>query len=64
VHFVSFGGILLIIPWLWYLDYEFYALLYAGICSLAYLIKIIPDFRAVRELEKRSSNAENGKEDV
>jgi len=61
VHFAAFGGILLIIPWLWYLDYEIYALLYASICSLAYFIKILPDFQTVRELEKRSSKLENQK---
>jgi glycerol-3-phosphate acyltransferase PlsY len=61
VHYASLGGILLLIPWLWYLDYDIYALSYAGVCSLAYFIKIYPDFRAVQKL-KNQKDMEKGTE--
>ena len=53
VHLASIGGVLLLIPWFWYLGYDGYALLYAGICSVAYFIRVLPDFRAVREIERQ-----------
>jgi glycerol-3-phosphate acyltransferase PlsY len=62
VHIASFGGVLLLIPWFWYLDYDAYALLYAGVCSAAYFIRVFPDFRAFRAVESRKSNLEGNAE--
>jgi hypothetical protein len=55
VHVASIGGVLLLIPWFWYLGYGGYALLYAGICSVAYFVRILPDLRSVREIERQKS---------
>ncbi len=56
VHIAAIGGILLIIPWFWYLDAGPYAFLYAAVCGAAYLIRILPDFRAFREVEGREAS--------
>ena len=61
VHIASFGGVLLLIPWFYYhLHHDPYALLYAGVCSVAYFIRILPDFKAMRQVLKRKSNTEEG----
>jgi glycerol-3-phosphate acyltransferase PlsY len=56
VHIASFGGVLLLLPYFWYRGYDGYALLYAGICALAYLIQVYPDFRSVKQIERQSMN--------
>ena len=53
VHLASIGGVLLLLPWFWYLDYDNYALLYASICSIAYFIRVLPDFSSVRKIERQ-----------
>lgn len=58
VQIASMGGIFLLIPWFWYLDYDAYGLLYAVICSAAYFIKILPDFQSSIKLEKKKSDPE------
>ncbi len=58
VHIASIGGVLLLIPWLWYRQHNVYALLYAIICSVAYFIKVLPDFRALRKIESQASKPE------
>lgn len=65
LYLAMFGGVALVIPWLWYLDYDAYALLYAGVSSAAYLIRILPDFRTYRHIEnKKASHEENAKEGI
>lgn len=59
VHIAAFGGILLLIPWFWYMDHDLPALVYAGVSSGAYLIKILPDFQAARKLEQTQTDPEN-----
>ncbi|NTV37399.1 MAG: glycerol-3-phosphate acyltransferase, partial [Anaerolineaceae bacterium] len=49
VHIASFGGVLLLIPWFYFFHPEPFALLYAGVCSVAYFIRILPDFKTMRE---------------
>jgi glycerol-3-phosphate acyltransferase PlsY len=73
VHLASIGGVILLIPWLWYLDHDIYALLFVGLCVIAYSIRYIPDAlalrvayslpflpdnRAFREIEKKRGNPE------
>jgi glycerol-3-phosphate acyltransferase PlsY len=53
VHYALFGGILLIVPWLWYRGHNTYALLYAGLCSVTYFVQILPDLQAYRRIESR-----------
>ena len=60
VHIASVGGVLILIPWFYYLHHGPYALLYAGVCSVAYFIRVFPDFKAMREVLKRKSNTEEG----
>jgi glycerol-3-phosphate acyltransferase PlsY len=60
VHIASFGGVLLLVPWFYFFRHDPYAMLYAGVCSVAYLIRILPDFRAMRQVQKRKSNTEDG----
>jgi glycerol-3-phosphate acyltransferase PlsY len=60
VHYALFGGVLLLIPWLWYRGHGVYALLYLGVCSAAYLIRILPDFRTLRDIESRKSAPAEG----
>lgn len=55
VHYALLGGVLLLIPWLWYLGYDTYTLLYAGLCSAAYFKRILPDLRAYRQIVSRKS---------
>jgi glycerol-3-phosphate acyltransferase PlsY len=59
VHIAAFGGILLLIPWFWFLDHDLLTLIYAGVCSGAYLIKVLPDFTAVREDDNQAADPEN-----
>lgn len=61
VQIASFLGVLLILPWLWYRGLGRFALLYAVIFSLSYLIRILPDFRATRQIEKRKTNTHTSK---
>jgi glycerol-3-phosphate acyltransferase PlsY len=56
VQIASFLGVLLILPWLWYHGLGRFALLYAVVFSLSYLIRILPDFLATRQIEKRKTN--------
>lgn len=51
VHIASIGGVLLIIPWLWYRGYGAYGLIYAIICSVSYFVRTFPDYLAVRHIE-------------
>ena len=60
VHIASFGGVLLLIPWFYFLRHDPYAMLYAGVCSVAYFLRVLPDFKAMREVLKQKSNTEEG----
>ena len=55
VHLASIGGVLILIPWFRFLGYGSAALLYAGIASAAYFIRILPDFHAIRKIELQKS---------
>ena len=58
VQIASFLGVLLILPWLWIRGLGRFALLYAVVFSISYLIRILPDFRATRQIEKRKTNTQ------
>jgi acyl phosphate:glycerol-3-phosphate acyltransferase len=60
VHIASFGGVLLLIPWFYFFRHDPYAMLYAGLCSVAYFIRVLPDYKAMREVLKRKPNTEEG----
>jgi len=64
VHKAAFGGILLLIPWFVYFHNSPYALLYAIVSSVAYFIRIYPDFRNVREIEKRNKKPDEGAKEI
>lgn len=55
VHLATVGGVLLLIPWFWYRGYDGYALLCVGICSVAYFVRVLPDFRSYREIARQKS---------
>lgn len=55
VHIASWGGVLLLIPWFYFFHHDPFALLYGIVGSLAYLIRILPDFKAMRGLQKRKT---------
>ena len=56
VHIASFGGVLLLIPWLWFRGFDVYGLMYAIICSIAYFIRTLPDYLEVRRIENQNLN--------
>jgi acyl phosphate:glycerol-3-phosphate acyltransferase len=55
VHIASVGGILLLIPWFWFFRHDAYGVWYATICSVAYGIRVLPDFRALREKQRQAA---------
>ena len=57
VHFAAAGGVLLLIPWFYYRGLGGLALFFALVSSAAYIIKVLPDFRSVRELKNQKSAA-------
>lgn len=57
VHLAAAGGVLLLIPWFLYRGLGGYALLFAAVSSAAYIIKIIPDFRSVKEINQQKSGS-------
>jgi glycerol-3-phosphate acyltransferase PlsY len=58
VHIASLGGVLLLIPWFYFFHHDPFALLYGVIGSAAYLIRILPDFKAMRSLQKNIPGTE------
>jgi len=55
VQLALFGGVVLLVPWLWYSEGGILPVGYAVIASGAYLIKILPDFFSQRAIEKESA---------
>jgi glycerol-3-phosphate acyltransferase PlsY len=56
VHVALVGAVMLLIPWFYFLRHDPWATLYAGVCSVAYLIRMIPEARVYRQIQKRKSN--------
>lgn len=57
VHVATFGAVLLLVPWFLYLGYGGYGLLYVSLCSVAYFVRVLPDFRSFREIHRKKSKA-------
>jgi len=55
VHIALFGGVLLLLPWFWYRQHGIFALIYAGVCSVAYFIRLLPDLRSYQAIERRKT---------
>ncbi len=58
LYFALAVGVLLLVPWLWYRSQDWWVLAYAIIFSIAYLIKVFPDFKQymrIRDEDRRAT---------
>jgi glycerol-3-phosphate acyltransferase PlsY len=47
------GGVLLIIPWLWFTTHDFAYLAYALIINLLFILAMLPEIRQIREFRRK-----------
>ncbi len=60
VHISSVGGLILLLPWLWYREAGIFTFIYILICSAAYFIKVLPDYNATIAIENRIPSPTDG----
>jgi len=58
-HIALLGGVVVLLPWLWYRGFGLYGVLYAMICITAYTIRLVPDIQTARKV--RESETGTGK---
>ena len=55
-HPALIAGVLILIPWFWFRGHDVYGLLFIGVCAVAYLIRIMPDYRGFRQIMRSHEN--------